>query len=170
MLAAMELRDLDATPADVPPTDAPDLACLTCGKGLVYGGRGRKPQYCEDHKPNRNNTAPKSRTGNSVNALIVRIEQFYATISFGMSWLPVEGISDDAKIIADNAHDLAESWRTLLETNPTVRKYWEKMFTVSSYGMLISTHVMVLGPIIMRRARPELATVYTMPTVAESEK
>lgn len=27
-----------------------EYSCLTCGKTLTYGGRGRKPQYCDEHK------------------------------------------------------------------------------------------------------------------------
>lgn len=40
---------------DVEEVSLPDLSdgpsCLTCGRPLTYSGRGRKPKYCDDHKP-----------------------------------------------------------------------------------------------------------------------
>jgi hypothetical protein len=31
--------------------------CLTCGKSLLYSGRGRRPKYCPEHKPARAKSA-----------------------------------------------------------------------------------------------------------------
>jgi hypothetical protein len=33
------------------PGSGGDLTCETCGLALNYGGRGRKPRFCSDHKP-----------------------------------------------------------------------------------------------------------------------
>lgn len=38
-------------PRDLPPAVEDNaLACEVCGKALVYGGRGRKPKRCDEHK------------------------------------------------------------------------------------------------------------------------
>lgn len=46
-------------PSDTPPSD---LTCETCGVGLYYAGRGRKPRFCEDHKTS-SSKASGSTTG-----------------------------------------------------------------------------------------------------------
>ncbi len=42
-----------------PPQPSTDLSCEVCGTPLVYGGRGRKPRYCDDHKPARSASIPR---------------------------------------------------------------------------------------------------------------
>lgn len=54
-----ELRD------DAPLTDEtvgeeyPDK-CEECGKGVPYGGRGRRPRFCDDHKPRKSQSSSRS--------------------------------------------------------------------------------------------------------------
>lgn len=38
---------------DVAPDTTHELTCKVCGTELRYGGRGRKPVYCDVHKPSR---------------------------------------------------------------------------------------------------------------------
>jgi hypothetical protein len=52
-----DLDDLvfdDAVPPVIGEDEAPAvdevLSCLECGKSLTYGGRGRKPKYCDEHR------------------------------------------------------------------------------------------------------------------------
>lgn len=49
--------------------DGVDLgpSCLTCGAPLYYGGRGRKPKFCEEHKPKQTTkrTQSSGRPSNS---------------------------------------------------------------------------------------------------------
>lgn len=40
----------DSMPDDI---IAPELVCEVCGTGLTYGGRGRKPRFCDEHKPTK---------------------------------------------------------------------------------------------------------------------
>ncbi len=43
--------DAPATvPADEPAPDRHEYACEVCGAELTYGGRGRKPRFCAEHK------------------------------------------------------------------------------------------------------------------------
>lgn len=34
--------------------------CGTCGKGVPYSGRGRRPKFCDEHKPNRAKSSPRA--------------------------------------------------------------------------------------------------------------
>lgn len=57
-------------PQDEKPASSYEYACETCGTELSYGGRGRKPKFCEDHKPNRakGDGTHRSRTSTGKNA------------------------------------------------------------------------------------------------------
>jgi len=37
---------------ELPPSNY-EYACEVCGKEIFYGGRGRKPKYCEEHKTSK---------------------------------------------------------------------------------------------------------------------
>ena len=50
---------------DLPPATDDSLHCTVCGKELVYGGRGRKPTKCDDHKRGSGKASSGTRvTGN----------------------------------------------------------------------------------------------------------
>lgn len=58
---------LEAEEVSFPDTsDSP--SCLTCGRTLHYGGRGRKPKYCDDHKPRSSKSTGTRRVGGTVTA------------------------------------------------------------------------------------------------------
>jgi len=145
----MELTIIDSD--DTQPNDEVivkgDLECEVCGIPLAYGGRGRKPKYCAEHKPTPgNSTGAKSpRKNANVDSLVTSIESMYMMVGTGLTMVPTT--NTDGMIVASNAHDLAESWRPLLERDAKVRKFWEKTFTVSGYGTLLAAHLMVLLPI-----------------------
>jgi len=50
----------NVTRDETPPQEF-EYACVVCGREIFYGGRGRKPKYCDEH-----------RTGNSPNKDSVR--------------------------------------------------------------------------------------------------
>lgn len=56
---------------DLPPAvDDNALSCEVCGKALVYGGRGRKPKRCDEHKRSGAKTVSTgSKSGNEKLAL-----------------------------------------------------------------------------------------------------
>lgn len=59
-LSVIDLDDItvmDSTPA-------PQYACEVCGTELTYGGRGRKPRFCTEHKKGAK-TTPERHVGNS---------------------------------------------------------------------------------------------------------
>jgi hypothetical protein len=53
------------TPDDAPDiSGVPEFSCETCGKELHYGGRGRKPKFCDEHKRNSSTRSSGSTTSN----------------------------------------------------------------------------------------------------------
>jgi len=145
----MELTIIDSN--DTPPNDTGnrkgELECEICSVPLVYGGRGRKPRYCAEHKPSpgNSNKGTTRKSGATVDSLVESIHGMYSMVAMGMTMLPAT--ANDGMIVASKASDLAESWRPLLERDAKVRKMWEKAFTVSGYGTLIAAHLMVILPI-----------------------
>lgn len=76
-MSALSLEDIPVRPVTsingLPPLtqdDTPDIsgvpeyACETCGKELHYGGRGRKPKFCDEHK---RSSSPRSTGGATSN-------------------------------------------------------------------------------------------------------
>lgn len=51
-------------PRDETPTTDSTLSCEVCGKSLVYGGRGRKPKFCPEHRRQTGKTPTVTRGGN----------------------------------------------------------------------------------------------------------
>ena len=57
----MDIEEVSFADIDMGP------ACETCGAGLVYSGRGRKPRFCDAHKPAPSRTVkrPAGRVANA---------------------------------------------------------------------------------------------------------
>ncbi len=53
----------------------------------------------------------------------------------------------DGYLIVQNAEELTESWRQLLDTNPKMRKTMKKTIEGGAWGAVISAHLMVAVPI-----------------------
>lgn len=87
---------------------------------------------------------PKPNKNTQVNLIIAGLEKTYSAVGMGLMLVN----SADAQIIASNAHELAESWRGLLETNAKVRAQFLKMLESSGWSTVIMTHLMVALPII----------------------
>lgn len=74
---------LSDAPQDAPPSD--DLTCEVCGVPLSYGGRGRKPKRCAEHKAGRATTAaPRARAKGDVEAALARMEMLYSMLATGL--------------------------------------------------------------------------------------
>jgi hypothetical protein len=115
-----------------------ELACQVCGIALTYGGRGRKPKFCADHKPIKGTTQAR---GTNIDTLIGQMEEMYAALGAATTFLPP--VAADGMIIATHAHSMAESWRPLIQRDPKIRKFWEKMTTGGGWGTVIMAHGVV---------------------------
>lgn len=65
--SVIDFKDVDVPP-DVPVPAEFEFSCQVCGTELFYGGRGRKPKFCDEHKK----TAPRGSKGTGSNATLAR--------------------------------------------------------------------------------------------------
>jgi len=118
------------TPEDKP---AGDLTCITCGRALTYAGRGRKPIYCEDHKPVRGNGKPAASPRTSKDERLRKeLASTLALIGVGVMALDAY----DGLVIIDRSADTVDALMTVAEHNPRVRKALEQMLEVSVWAAL----------------------------------
>lgn len=64
-------------PPDETPTTTTDPVCQECGVPLVYGGRGRKPKWCDEHKPKRTSGTTGRRTSGDVTQALAILDGMY---------------------------------------------------------------------------------------------
>lgn len=95
-----------------------EFRCIECGTPLTYGGRGRKPKYCAEHKPSARKTTGTTSTprGKSLSKQLEGIrEEFSDNIRLVGALitpaLPVTGrvILTDADLVADSVVKLARN-------------------------------------------------------------
>lgn len=134
---------------DIPP----DFACEECGTPLTYAGRGRKPKYCDEHKPGRTGSATKSRGSSTGNlALIERAINELEAI-YGISAQAIKFVDDrSGKIVYEDRRKLAESWRALLETNKKFRNAFAELEQKTAWLPVIMAHGDVAAAIFFSRA------------------
>lgn len=149
-----ELTFTDSTlPKDEAPPGAYEYACETCGKELFYGGKGRKPKFCDEHK-----TAAKSRTGGGSNSGLARqaaaaLSQWNSFIALGLMLPAVPVLGDNpaylprtASAIAAADEGFTEAAYNALLTDPKLCKLilktgsaGGKIALVMAYGMLVAS-------------------------------
>ncbi len=135
----------DEAPADVITVEYP---CKTCGKEAgPYGGRGRKPQFCTDHKKQTTATNPSVRTSARNQALAAQAAdtlcQLNALIGTGIL---VVGYRDTASVVAASNDTFREqAYQALLSDAELCRMILRggamgaKAALIMAYGMLGAT-------------------------------
>lgn len=106
---------------DAPPgatTEPPPyaLTCETCGTPLLYSGRGRKPRFCDEHKPARSNSGNTGRGRNADKEL----DQACTTLAdlYDVTVLPLALLSPEAANVWSMQIDgLNSRNRTILANN-----------------------------------------------------
>ena len=88
--------------------------CATCGTQLDWSGRGRKPKYCEEHKPSRTATAIRSRksadpkaTGVIAKVLII-VTVISASRKLSKLHIEDERLEDALSLTDDEAESIAK--------------------------------------------------------------
>jgi len=121
-------------PTAVPiPETGGDLACMVCGRPLTYAGRGRKPQYCEDHRPGSQRTTKQTSTRTSKDERLRKeLASTLALVGVGVMALDAY----DGLVIIDRSADTVDALMTVAEHNPKVRKALEQMLEVSVWAAL----------------------------------
>lgn len=139
---------------DIPPSDpngaddpivSDDPSCVVCGTPLAYGGRGRKPKYCEEHKAQGSSTPRASsgrRSPRDVEAAMAALASIHTSLEFGM--MIVAGDAALAFSAQRDALDLRN--RGILEADPKLAK---RLATAASKGggpALVLSHLIAIAP------------------------
>lgn len=113
-----EIVDVDVPQTDPVPELSSEYLCEVCGKALTYGGRGRKPRFCSEHKKNgRSNTSRRSSAKNDLLALqaadgVVNICQLVGIGCYGMKF------NETGDAIFDGSDTLKNDLYQALQNNP----------------------------------------------------
>lgn len=94
-----------------PPTQGSQDQCIICGTPLYYGGRGRHPQYCDEHRPtsasNSANSRPrtgnrgKGKAGKHVEASEQQWDDFIRIVTLGGSYILARWIAGGSGLMLD---------------------------------------------------------------------
>lgn len=140
----------DSNPPDIDPivteplTTDTRFSCEVCGTPLTYAGKGRYPKYCNEHKPkppSQGGTGTSIRATN-VDTLIGQMTELYQAVGMGLSFVPPLAI--DGMTVTAHSVQLAESWRPLIQRDPKIRKFWEKVCTGGGWGTVLMAHSVVV--------------------------
>lgn len=89
---ATPIDDEDISTDSIPPLSDVEYPCQVCGKEAgPYGGRGRKPKFCDEHKKAKSTGGARKVTGNAANlaaqatAVLVQVNGMIALGCMGMS-------------------------------------------------------------------------------------
>lgn len=138
----------DTVPDSGNPSPTADLTCEVCGTGLSYGGRGRKPRFCDEHKPARGKGSGRRSGGPIVDRAITEIGVLYGFAGQGVKFIdPAAG-----ELIYDQRGKLAESYRLLLETNSRFRKLFADLEGKAAWLPIIAVHGDLIANIMIMRA------------------
>lgn len=140
---------------EAPPMPAPDLACVVCGRELVYGGRGPKPKYCADHKKSKSSsgsTRPKkTKNGTDYTEGIAGLLSLPATALYVAGTAGKEpnlALIADANAIAIATPKIAVAVSDLANERPEIAAVLDKILKVGPYGALLTAVVPMVAQIL----------------------
>jgi len=132
---------------EIPPSNY-EYACEVCGKEIFYGGRGRKPKYCDEHKTNKSSKSSTGKTKISGQGAQLAAQATEALVQlnglFSMG-LTLVKLPMTAGALNDAQEGFRESTYNALLTDPELCKTILRVGTTSgkvalmiSYSMLIA--------------------------------
>lgn len=144
------------SPVDIPDAEHQDTVrsvpsndptCRVCGKPLQYGGRGRMPVYCDEHRKNKG-AAPKRTTARGgsnsadVDAAVSALDTLYSLIGTGLFMM---GAQQSASEMAQAAVRLKKSNADFLASDPElVRMLNRGGAATGRVGFLVSNAVLLV--------------------------
>lgn len=137
---------------DTPPPASEDPTCLECGVPLIYGGRGRKPKWCDEHKPRRTSGTSGGRKSGDVAQAQAVLDGLYRGLTMGlMAISPVAAAQWNAKI-----DDLQATNAVLLAGDKDLTRTICKMGQGGGKLAFAAAHVMAVAPVVVT-VRADLA-------------
>lgn len=150
------VSDLEALTAETVPTPeeatVPELSCETCGKPLVYGGRGRKPRFCDEHKSSRtasNISTRKSSAKGDVAAALSALDMMYDLLSMG---LLVVGAHGAAELFGQSREQLNAKNESYLSNDAALAKSLAKLGRTGGRYAFATAQVATVGPVLILAA------------------
>lgn len=142
------LEDYPVTsPADESPmiSGEPEFVCLTCGTALEYGGRGRKPKYCDEHKRQRSsstrNTIPSGNNDKLASMAVDVLCQANALMGMG---LMLGKMNKTASALADRDDAFRIQAYEALKTDPALCKMILKSGATSGKVALVISYLLLI--------------------------
>lgn len=141
-------------------TSSDDLTCQVCGVGLTYGGRGRKPKFCDDHKKSSSSGSSTrssgARAGAEVEAAMAALDGLHTVMSMALMVIaPTAALEWQSQLPALNDRN-----RGILGADKELAKKIAKMASKGSSPMLFLSYGAAIAPVagaasMERRARRE---------------
>lgn len=140
-----------AIPGDIPPEAdagaASGYTCDECGKPLSYGGRGRPPTKCDEHKragSSGRSSAPSGNRGSKdVDAACNALAAAYESLLF-----PLGMASPDAAAMwVQKIGQLNNSNRLILSGDPALARRIVNSASKGGAAALIATNAMAMAPV-----------------------
>lgn len=145
---------MDDVIPDETPSESSDPVCKFpgCGTPLTYGGRGRRPTLCDEHKRTGSNTArPSGRTGNDVQSAMAALGMLYDGVSAGLAIFAPETASKWVRKIGP----LQEKNAQVLAQDKELCKSINRLGTSSARGTFVAAHLFAVAPVVLS-ARAEV--------------
>lgn len=143
----VDLSNIETYDAPVPDT-APmsdDLTCQICDAPLFYGGKGRKPKFCDEHKQSRSTgAARKTSSGSTVDAAMASLAFCEDLLSIPLLMLSPNA----AKEWVTGLPALRAKNRAILSGNPALCKSIAKTSSKVSPYMLLGSYGYALSPVV----------------------
>lgn len=141
-----EIRPESAdAPDDAPESVAGDDTCIVCGKPLSYSGRGRRPKYCDEHRPSRGGATKAATAGRSTKHDRMKRELTGTLALIGTGLMMVEPY--DGIVVLDRAEATVDALMDVAAHNPRVMKALEQMIDVTVWGALGTALAGIIVPI-----------------------
>jgi hypothetical protein len=147
------------TPDVIPDTEGVEYPCQVCGREAgPYGGRGRKPKFCPDHKKQQSKSSGSAPKNNALAAQAAdALVQINSLVAFGATVMQYE---ETGQTLRDAQDEFRNRAHAALVTDPKLCQailrggpMSARAALILSYGMLAT----VVAPIAVQEYRDKRA-------------
>jgi hypothetical protein len=138
---------IDAHRDEAPPSSF-EYACEVCGKELLYGGRGRKPKFCDEHKKGGAGKSVSRRGGGNLQLATQAADALVQLNSLCAMGLMLAHLPQTASTLAGTEEGFREQAISALLTDPALCKSILKAGTTSGKVSLLIAYAMLAGAVV----------------------
>lgn len=128
-----------------PTSDDPVCQYPNCGIPLTYSGRGRKPKWCDEHKPSKSSSRPASarKSTSDVQKALTILDGMYSGVSAGLMMLSPRAALE----WADRVETLQQTNAVTLEGDENLTRMILKAGRGGGKFAFIAAHAFALAPV-----------------------